>query len=286
MRIDLHTHSTASDGTDSPAELVLAAAAAGIDVLGITDHDTTAGWQPALQALPAGMTLIRGAEFSTGVEFAEGTMSVHLLGYLFDPLDDAIVGEQQRLRTERRGRAELMVSRMVADGLPISMEQVLQIADGAPIGRPHIGSALMQSGVVSSVDESFRGYLAGRGSYYAPKLDTDLRFAVPMIAAAGGAPVIAHPRGRGAGPVLTQELLAELTQLGLVGLEVDHVDHDAFGTAELRGIAADLGLVTTGSSDYHGSRKSVPLAANLTDPAALEALVARTSGVITPVTAA
>lgn len=285
MRIDLHTHSLASDGTVAPADLMTAASAAGLDVIGLTDHDTTAGWAAAAAALPTGLTLVRGAEFSTYVTVPRSIVSVHLLAYLFDPLDPVIVREQERLRAERLQRGLQMVELMMADGLPITQEQVLAIAAGAPVGRPHIGRALVESGVVASVDEAFDGYLAGRGSYYVPKLDIELLPAVRMIVAAGGAPVVAHPRGRGEGRALTPELIAELAAAGLVGLEVDHLDHDDADRAELRGIAAELGLVVTGSSDFHGTNKKVQLGANLTDPAALEVLVARTSGVTPLVTA-
>lgn len=286
MRIDLHTHSSASDGTDTPAELMAAAAGAGLDAIGLTDHDTTDGWAKALAALPTGMTLIRGTEFSTGVPSGGRKVSVHLLGYLFDPDDAAIVAEHRRLVAERLERGLAIIDLMVADGIPISRRQVLEIADGAPVGRPHIGRALVQSGVVDTVTDAFRTHLAGHGSYYVPKLDTDLRRAVSMITDAGGAAVIAHPRGRGEFRALTAELIGELAGLGLAGLEVDHPDHDAADRAELTQIAARFGLITTGSSDYHGHNKTLTLGQCTTAPEALAALVSRTSGVTRPVVGA
>ncbi len=283
MLIDLHAHSTASDGTDSPAELIAAAAAAGLDVVAITDHDNTAGWEPALAARPEHLTVIRGAEFSTLATTAYRPVSVHLLGYLFDPAHPAIVIEQTRLREERRQRGMAIVRKMIAAGIPITEAQVMAIAAGAPVGRPHIGQALVASGVVTSVDQAFAEHLAGRGPYYVPKADTDLPTAISMIAAAGGVSVIAHPRGRGEYRALTFEYLKELTGYGLGGLEVDHPDHSPAERDELRSIAVRLGLLITGSSDYHGSNKILRLGQERTDPEMLTALVAKTSGATTPV---
>lgn len=282
MFIDLHTHSDASDGTDSPAELVLAAAAAGLDVVAVTDHDTTGGWAAAAAARPPSLALIRGSEFSTQVIVDGHAQSIHLLGYLFDPNDPVIVQEQARGKAERRRRGLAIVQRMVAGGLPITAGQVLEIAGNAPIGRPHIGRALVAAGVVSSVDEAFASHLSGRGPYYVPKVDTDLERAVAMITAAGGAGVIAHPRGRGAERALTAERIGELARIGLVGLEVDHPDHGPAERAELREIASRYGLLTTGSSDYHGHNKTLVLGQESTSPEVLEALIAATSGVTAP----
>lgn len=282
MLIDLHAHSTASDGTDTPAELMQAAAAAGLDVVAITDHDNTMGWGPALAARPPDLTVIRGAEFSTSVPLGERRISVHLLGYLFDPEHRAIVDEQARLREERLHRGLAIVDRMVTAGVPITADRVLEIADGAPVGRPHIGRALVEAGVVDSVDQAFAMHLAGRGPYYVPKADTDLPTAIGMITAAGGVGVIAHPRGRGERRVLTADYLAQLAGLGLAGVEVDHPDHDAADRAELRGLAADLGLLTTGSSDYHGTNKVVRLGQERTDPEVLDRIIGASNGITTP----
>jgi len=283
MLIDLHAHSTASDGTDTPAQLMAAAAAAGLHVVAITDHDNTGGWQPALDARPDGLTVIRGAEFSTLARTDSWPVSVHLLGYLFDPEHAAIVTEQARLREERLQRGMAIVAKMVAAGIPITAEQVMAIANGAPVGRPHIGQALVAAGVVTSVDQAFGSYLSGRGPYYVPKADTDLPTAIAMIAAAGGVSVIAHPRGRGEYRALTFEYIKELADHGLGGLEVDHPDHSAAERAELRSIAERLGLLTTGSSDYHGTNKVLRLGQDHTDPEILARLVAASSGATPPV---
>jgi predicted metal-dependent phosphoesterase TrpH len=279
MIIDLHTHSDASDGTDSPAELVRAAASAGVRVLGITDHDTTGGWAEAERARPAELALVRGAEFSTQVAGNGRSASVHLLGYLFDPGDPEIVAEQVRLKKERRRRGLAMVEKMVADGVPITAAQVLAIAGNAPVGRPHIGRALVASGVVSTVDDAFASLLAGRAKYYVAKVDTDLPSAIRMITAAGGVSVIAHPRGRGERRVLTADFIGKLAADGLSGLEVDHPDHDPEERAELREIAGRYGLLTTGSSDYHGHNKTLQLGQESTDPEVLRGLVERSTGV-------
>lgn len=282
MIIDLHAHSDASDGTDRPAELVRKAAAAGVGVLAITDHDTTGGWAEAAASRPPELCLIRGSEFSTQVLGGGWSASIHLLGYLFDPDDPAISTEQARLKQERRRRGLAIVQRMVDDGLPITAEQVLGIAGNAPVGRPHIGRALVASGVVSSVDEAFASLLAGRAKYYVPKVDTELVSAIRMISAAGGASVIAHPRGRGERRVLSSELVGRLTAEGLTGLEVDHPDHDPAERAELREMAARYGLLTTGSSDYHGHNKQLRLGQESTGADVLAALIDRTSGVTAP----
>jgi predicted metal-dependent phosphoesterase TrpH len=281
--IDLHAHSTASDGTDTPAELMQAAVAAGLDVVAITDHDNTMGWAPALAARPAELTVIRGAEFSTLVRNPDRRTSVHLLGYLFDPGHRAIVDEQARLREERLHRGLAIVQRMVAAGVPITAEQVLTIAAGAPVGRPHIGRALVDAGVVESVDQAFAMHLSGRGPFYVPKADTDLPTAIAMITAAGGVSVIAHPRARSERRVLTAEYLAELAGLGLGGLEVDHPDHDEQDRVDLRTIAGRLGLLTTGSSDYHGTNKVLRLGQERTDPDVLARMIEATNGITEPV---
>ncbi len=282
MLIDLHAHSDASDGTDTPAGLIAAASAAGVDVLAITDHDTTGGWAEAQAARPAGLGLLRGAEFSTQVVLDGRASSVHLLGYLFDPDDPAIVTEQARLKKERRRRGLAIIARMVDDGLPITADQVLEIAGNAPVGRPHIGRALMASGVVESVDEAFATHLAGRAKYYVPKVDTDLLTAVRMISAGGGASVVAHPRGRGERRVLTADFVGALADAGLTGLEADHPDHDEDDRAEIRAIAARHGLLTTGSSDYHGHNKTLVLGQEATRPEVLDRLISSTSGVTAP----
>lgn len=281
-RIDLHTHSTVSDGTDAPEDIVVAAAAAGLDVVALTDHDTTAGWQPAAAALPAGLRLVRGAEFSCVSPTGRGDrdVSVHLLGYLFDPEHPAIVDEQQRLRTERVQRLHGMIARMAADGYPVDAQTVFSyLPSGASAGRPHLARALVAAGVVVSVVEAFATLLHDGSPYYMPRSDTPVRDAIEMVRAAGGVAVFAHPLARRRGRVVEPSVIVELAAAGLAGVEVDHPDHEPADRALLRGLAAELDLVVTGSSDYHGTNKVTPLGAETTAPEAFDELVSRAAGV-------
>lgn len=279
MRIDLHTHSNASDGTDTPAALVLAAGAAGLDVVALTDHDTTAGWSEAAQALPPGLGLVRGIEMSCEGRGENGwPVSVHLLAYLFDPDHPEFAKERERLRGERVERIRAMATLMARDGLPIDPDQIL--ADAGPsVGRPHIAAALLRAGVVSSVGEAFTELLATRGRYDVPKYDTPIDYAVELVAAAGGVTVLAHARARSRGRVLALDHIRDLASTGLGGLEVDHPDHTAADRTLLRGLAGDLGLVVTGSSDYHGDNKTIGLGDELTDEAEFDKLMSRATGV-------
>ncbi|WP_433783038.1 PHP domain-containing protein [Actinomycetospora sp. CA-101289] len=280
MTIDLHTHSTVSDGTETPTELLATARAAGVTVLALTDHDTTAGWDEAAAARPSGMTLVRGAEFSTeSPDGRGGTVTAHLLGYLFDPDAPEIRAEQERLRASRRDRVRAMGVRMAAGGLPIDADELLaRLPADSPAGRPHLGRALVDAGVVGSVSEAFEHILRKDGPYYVEKENTPIATAVAMIRAAGGVAVFAHPFARKKGPIVEASVLADLAGEGLAGIEVDHPDHAPADRATLRDVAAATGLLATGSSDYHGTNKTTPIAAETTDPAVLEALVARASG--------
>jgi 3',5'-nucleoside bisphosphate phosphatase len=282
LRIDLHTHSTASDGTDSPEDLVGAAAAAGIDVLAITDHDTTGGWDAATAVLPPGMRLVRGAEFSCVSPTGRGDrdVSVHLLGYLFDPAHEAIVAEQSRLRTERVQRLRKITEKMAADGYPVDVDAVFALVpEGTSAGRPHLARALVAAGVVGSVNEAFTELLHNGSPYYVAKADTPVVTAIEMVRAAGGVAVFAHPLARRRGRVVEPSVIADLAAVGLAGVEVDHPDHAPEDRALLRDLAAEHDLVTTGSSDYHGTNKTTPIAAETTSPDAFDALVSRAAGV-------
>ena len=282
-RIDLHTHSTASDGTDSPADLVRAAAAAGLDALAITDHDTTAGWAEAEAACPPGMRLVRGAEFScvspTGRD-GEPLCSVHLLGYLFDPGHAAIVAEQARRREARVARLETMIERMAADGYPVDVSTVFaHLPEGGSAGRPHLAAALVSAGVVASVGEAFATLLNPSGPYYVRSSNTPIGTAIEMIRAAGGVPVFAHALARRRGRVVEPTVIRDLAAQGLGGVEVDHPDHAPDDRELLRDLAARHDLLATGSSDYHGRNKTTPIAAESTDPDVLEGLLERARGV-------
>jgi predicted metal-dependent phosphoesterase TrpH len=280
LRIDLHAHSNASDGTLPPAELVRAAAAAGLAVVAITDHDTTAGWDDAAAALPRGLTLIRGAELSCKWYGAPGRpIGLHMLAYLFDPADPALTAAMTAVRQSRLKRAERMVELLAADGVPISWDQVLRFAGGGTVGRPHVGQALVAAGVVADVQAAFASPWLSDQRYRVPKADIDVFDALRLVRQAGGVTVFAHPRANRRGRTVPDSLIAELAAAGLVGLEADHADHDPAERAGVRQLAGDLGLVVTGSSDFHGANKTVRLGENATTTAAVyEQLVAGATG--------
>ena len=276
MRIDLHTHSSASDGTDSPAELVRNAVAAGLDVVALTDHDTVGGYQEAFAALPGtGITLVTGAELSCVVE----GISMHMLAYLFDPEEPEFARERELVRTDRFRRAEAMVERCRELGADITWEQVQRIAGDGSVGRPHVASALVEAGVVDSVDAAFtKDWVANGGRADVRKREFDPFEAVRLVRAAGGVPVFAHPGAVKRGRTVSDQVITDLAAAGLAGIEVDHLDHDQEMRAHLRGLAAGAGLLATGSSDYHGGRKAVRLGAETTAPEVYEALVDQATG--------
>jgi predicted metal-dependent phosphoesterase TrpH len=269
--IDLHVHSTASDGTDSPAEVIEAAATAGLDVVALTDHDSTEGWPAASEAARRlGLTLLPGAEISCQL----GGIGVHMLAYLFDPADPALLDETVRTRTDRRERAQRMVHRMSRD-LDITWSDVLEHVDpSATVGRPHLADALVANGVVDSRDEAFATLLHARSPYYLPHYAPDATLIVELVRAAGGVPVMAHPRAGARGRLVSSADIAELAAAGLAGLEVDHRDNPPEDRRILRELAAELNLLTTGSSDYHGSGKQNRLGENTTSPEVLERIIA------------
>jgi predicted metal-dependent phosphoesterase TrpH len=228
------------------------------------------------------MRLVRGAEFScvspTGRE--ERPVSVHLLGYLFDPAHPAIVAEQARLRDERVVRLARITEKMEADGYPVDVESVFELVpEGTSAGRPHLARALVAAGVVESVNDAFATLLHNGSPYYVPKTDTPVERAIAMVRAAGGVAVFAHPLARRRGRVVEPSVIADLAVVGLGGVEVDHPDHAPEDRELLRELAAAHDLVTTGSSDYHGTNKTTPVAVEHTDPDAFDALLSRTSGV-------
>ncbi len=278
--IDLHTHSAYSDGTQTPADLVAAARAAGVDVVAITDHDTVAGWDEAVAAARAtGVALVRGIEVST----VHAEASVHLLGYLTDSEDPALEGELARARHSRDTRLARMVDLMAADGIPLTYEEVVaQVAAGATAGRPHIADALIANGTIAHRDEAFTDWLTDDSPYYVAHYAPDPVRAVELVRAAGGVPVLAHPFTRTRGPGVTDELVERLCTAGLAGLEAYHRDHGPAEVARCERLAVRHGLLLTGSSDYHGAGKQNRLAENTTAPGVLAAIESLSSGV-TPV---
>jgi predicted metal-dependent phosphoesterase TrpH len=272
VRIDLHTHSRASDGTDSPAELVRAAATAGIDVLAVTDHDTSDGWVEATEAAhETGVTLVPGMEIST----RHRGRGVHLLAYLPDPTYPPLAEELQRVLRGRAGRVPAMLERLNALGIDISADDVRRAADGtAASGRPHVADALVTLGVVPDRTAAFDRYLGWGKPAHVDRYAAPLEDTIRAVAGAGGVTVIAHPWGRGGLGRPDEPTLAALKEVGLAGIEVDHQDHGAEARAELRAIARNLGLVATGSSDYHGDGKvDHELGCNTTAPEELDRLL-------------
>jgi len=270
VRIDLHTHSRASDGTQTPAELVLAARDAGLDVVALTDHDTTAGWdEAAAAARDAGIALVRGTEVSA----RSRGISVHLLSYLQDPDHPALADELARARESRVHRARHIVERLARD-VPVTWQDVLDQAHGAVvIGRPHIADALVALGEVPDRDAAFAHLLASGSKYHVDHYAPDAVAAVAAIRASGGVPVFAHPAADARGRTVPDRVFDELADAGLAGLEVYHRDHSPAQRERLLAIAERLGLLVTGSSDYHGSGKLNRLGENLTEPQVLDEIV-------------
>jgi predicted metal-dependent phosphoesterase TrpH len=252
-RIDLHTHSYRSDGTDSPAELVAAAASRGLDVVALTDHDTAVGWSEAQRAADLeGIVLVPGMEVSC-VHRGAG---VHLLAYLTDPGHAALGRELERVLDGRSSRLPATLERLRAVGIDIHVRDVRRVAgDATATGRPHVADALIALGVVRTREEAFARFLSSGRPAYVRRYAADLTTMIDLVARAGGVSVLAHPWGRGSHRVLDETALAELAAAGLAGLEADHQDHPPEARERLRGIAGDLGLVVTGSSDYHGTGK-------------------------------
>lgn len=277
MRIDLHTHSNVSDGTDTPAGLVRAAARAGVEVIALCDHDTFDGLEEAShEGVVAGVRVVRGIEISC--ELNGG--SVHLLGYGCDPNEPDLAAELARIREGRTGRIPAMLARLAAVGMPIDTADLAAfVGDSPSIGRPHIADAMVAHGYVRDRREAFDRWLADGGPAFVPRYGCELGKGIDLVHGAFGVAVIAHPWGRGSRGLLTAEVLAAVSRgHRLDGIEVDHLDHDEPSRALLRRLAGELGLLVTGSSDYHGLGKmDHPLACNTTRPEVLADIEERVS---------
>ena len=275
MRIDLHTHSSVSDGTDTPEELVRKAAAAGLDVVALTDHDTFDGLNAAVaEGQRIGVQVLRGMELSC----SRGGDSVHLLAYGADPLNADLVAELALVRGGRKGRLTGVLMKLAELGVPVSEAEVMaQVGDSPSVGRPHIADAMIKAGHVGDREEAFDRFLAEGGPAHVQRYAIELERGIDLVHAAGGVAVIGHPWGRGREHVLPPALLSALAaEHGLDGVEVDHQDHDASTRAQLRTLAAELGLLATGSSDYHGTGKlDHDLGCNTTAPEVYDDLVGR-----------
>ena len=267
MRIDLHAHSNVSDGTQAPAEVIASAAGAGLDVVALTDHDSTDGWAEASAAArELAVALVPGMEISCRTR--EG-ISVHLLSYLHDPTHPGLVEEITKSKDARFTRAERMVS-LLAEDYPLSWDDVIHhVAPGATLGRPHIADALVAAGVVEDRSEAFESILTSHSRYWVQHYAPDPAYAVELVREAGGVPVFAHPVASSRGRIVGDRTYREMIDAGLAGLEIDHRDNPEEGRVFLRRLAERHGLLVTGSSDYHGAGKPNLLGENLTAPEVL-----------------
>lgn len=270
--IDLHTHSTRSDGTTTPTETVAAAAAQGLAGIALTDHDTMAGWSEAAGACErAGLSFVPGVELSTEL----GGRSVHLLGYYVDPSYPPLAEECDRLFNERTRRAQAIVGKLSAMGVTIDFADVVARADGAPLGRPHIAAAMVAAGAVEDLDGAFDGYIEDGGPAYVSKHALDPAEGVSLIVAAGGVAVLAHPGISTRDAPVDTQLLDRLTAAGLRGVEADHAAHTEDVRNFWRNAARERNLYVTGSSDFHGTRKDARIGAATTPLDVVDALEAQ-----------
>jgi predicted metal-dependent phosphoesterase TrpH len=261
--IDLHTHTTCSDGTDSPRELINKALSQGIDVLAITDHDTTAGWSEARKAVRGDIELVLGAEISC---LTHDGISVHMLGLLFDENNAPMQKLLEETRDGRIPRMKKMIELMRAEGMNISMADVeAAMPPGATLGRPHLADALVKNGVIASRDEAFQGLLNNDSRFYVSHAAPTPEEAISVIRSAGGVAIIAHAFASHRGQILGAQDFQGLCDAGLNAIEVNHRDHSDSERGMLRAIAIEQNLVITGSSDYHGNGKLNSLGENSTD---------------------
>jgi predicted metal-dependent phosphoesterase TrpH len=273
--IDLHTHTSYSDGTDTPAQLINKALAAGISIIGLTDHDSISGWQEATDALRTGISLVPGAEISC--QTPDG-ISVHILGLLFDSNNSELINTLEKTRENRHGRMEKIIARINEAGIDITMDDVLeQLSDGATLGRPHLADALVKKGIVASRDEAFTQMLHNNSKYYVSHYSPTPEAAIKLIKAAGGVSVIAHPMASHRGRTISLDTFGSIIQAGLDGIEVDHRDHSPDEKSQLIKLANESNLVMTGASDYHGNGKLNTLGEYTTRPEQWEKLESRSN---------
>jgi predicted metal-dependent phosphoesterase TrpH len=278
MLIDLHTHTTASDGTDSPTQLIDKAINRGINILAITDHDTTRGWDEAKTALlnhpsKSEMRLVLGSEISCQ---DENGISIHMLGLLFDPEYQPLFEVLERTRENRHSRMERIIARLNEAGIEITSDEVnAQRKGDATLGRPHLADALVARGHVASRDEAFAALLHNKSKFYISHYSPSPIEAIELIKAAGGVAIIAHPLASQRGRTISMDLFESLIAAGLDGIEVDHRDHSESEKSELLRFTIEHELIVTGSSDYHGTGKLNQLAEYSTHPRQWEAIEAR-----------
>jgi predicted metal-dependent phosphoesterase TrpH len=274
-RIDLHSHSTASDGTDPPAEVMRRARAAGLDVIALTDHDTLAGHAEARGALPPGLALVPGMELSCRLD----GHSVHLLAYHVDPAHAGLAEQLHAITTDRLRRARDMVGKLRELGVDITWERVAAIAGDGVVARPHIARAMVAAGAIARPDQAFTPEWIGPGGRaYVSRYALDAEDAVRLVSSAGGVSVLAHPGVPQGGWKIGDEAVARLAAAGLAGLEVAHPDHDDAERIRLAALAATLGLVSSGGSDDHGSLTGHRLGCETIAPGEYERLMSRATG--------
>jgi predicted metal-dependent phosphoesterase TrpH len=269
-RVDLHAHSNRSDGTFTPTELVRLAAERELDVVALTDHDTTDGLEEAFaEGGRRGVEVVPGVEFSAEFDHT----SVHVLCYWMDVENEGMQAELGRLRDDRFRRGELMVERLRDLGIDVDFGRVRDIAGEAPIVRPHIAQAMVEVGVVRTEKEAFERYIGDGRPGHVAKHALDPVDAVALIDAAGGVCVLAHPGMWGDQSSVPDGLIERMANAGMRGLEVDHPDHSPEARDHYRRLAGDLGLIATGGSDCHGVRYDpVRLGSSLCDPEAFDTL--------------
>jgi 3',5'-nucleoside bisphosphate phosphatase len=277
VRIDLHSHSTASDGTDPPAGVMRRARAAGLDVIALTDHDTLAGHDEARRALPPGLTLVPGMELSCRLD----GHSLHLLAYHVDPAQAGLAEQRHAIATDRLRRGREMVGRLRELGVDITWEQVAAIAGDAVVGRSHIARAMAAAGAVAGPEQAFTPEWIGPGGRaYVSRYALDPEEAIRLVRSAGGVSVLAHPGAPQRGWVIGDEAVERLARAGLGGLEIAHPDHDHAERLRLAGLAATLGLVASGGSDDHGSLTGHRLGCETVAPGEYERLMSLAAGAV------
>jgi len=275
VRIDLHSHSTASDGTDPPAEVMRRARAAGLDVIALTDHDTMAGHDEAGRALPPGLALVPGMELSCRLD----GHSVHLLAYHADPAHEGLADQLHAITTDRLRRGRDMVARLRELGVGVTWEQVAAIAGDGVVGRPHVARAMVAAGAIASPEEAFTPeWIGAGGRAYVSRYALDPERAIRLVASAGGVTVLAHPGAPTRGWTIGDEAIGRLAKAGMGGLEVAHPDHDHAQRLRLAALAAGLGLVASGGSDDHGRLTGHRLGCETIAPAEYERLMSEVGG--------
>ena len=251
------------------------AAEAGLDVIALTDHDTVAGHREAAGALPAGLTLLPGMELSC----RRDGHSVHMLAYLFDPENDALAGEMAEIRESRLYRARAMVDKLAELGVPVTWEQVSEIAGGGVVGRPHVARAMVEAGAVASIDEAFTPRWIGPGGpAHISRYALDPVRAIRLVRAAGGVTVLAHPRGVSRGWQIPDEVIADLAAAGLTGVEVNHPQQDDEARRRLLGLCQSLQLTPSGGSDDHGALTGFRIGSEVAPDGGYEALISGATG--------